>query len=646
MYSDVVPFKTKKFPDEGIWRVHAFGEVRRNPNISSEALIDLFIVPLIDENCLEKDLNSSKSYDYSRLQFVQIGIGQIPSICVGSLLRDRKRMCGLPTYSIAKVTFNASNDFQGIVCAGDNYSNREGNLNPIRIFPPSYYEIPDGLRGMPCITYSVEREAIENGEVVMKPDLIVIPCWVVFQYYFATSNHLTNSLINGDLERGSNLIFNPAPPLTYHNDEDGFFYLRLRQRMFNKDASTIARIAADKRITQAAANIYNSMVANFNNGKGAFPEIHLPFYGDTTMELHGKNINTGREWFFFVYYIESCSGEYSYEKLKFDRDNDGTKSLIENPIAQETWNIPKIPKSKLGEKEDGQNITNDEPPSLTIIETNITLPFRNFLSQPTDVRKIIKENSDYRSAQAEIIRLSNGTEKDLSTGSGESGGESGELNIQTDPERKERKPRESAPPDFDSMLDVLETIRRDNLSDFDYRLLSVIEDNEYETTGFSVFPNYFGGKRIAWSFIPGSPIRRRQVLVAEIIYKENYFYLFEIERRVNDSGEPKENFNTFVFHENLVRIEKSNFEKILLHLANNNGIYTKEWEFSAVTREKFKHVWKIEDFSKTLLKFFGNEVAKKKPVIDKPKIDLFRETDLPDDSDVEQSDFRPIKLAI
>ena len=619
MYNNVVPFKTKKFPNEGIWRVHAFGEVRRNPNIFSEALVDLFIVPLIDENCPEKELNKSRSYDYSRLQSVQIGIGQITGICVGSLLRDQKRTYRLPEYETATVSFNSTNDFAGIIRAGDDYSDKWHHSHPTKIFPTNHYEISDGLWGMPCITYRVEKEFTENGRIVTKPDLIIIPCWVVFQYYFATSSRLASSLINGDLEKGSNLIFNPASPLTYHNYEDGYFYLRLRQTMIDKDVRTIARIAADERIIQDVANIYNSMVANFNNGKGAFPEAYLPFFGETRMKLHGKNIKNEQEWFFFVYSIESCSGEYYYKKLKFDRDNDGTKPLIENPIAEETWNIPKMPKSKPGEKEGERNITDDEPPSLTIIETEVVLPPRKFLSQPTDVRKIIKKNSDYRSAQAEIVRLNSGTERDLSTGSGESGGESGELNIQTDPERKERKPRESDPPNFNSMLEVLETIRRENLSDFDYGLLPVIENDEYETSGFSVFPSRSDGKRIAWSFVPGNPIRRRQVLVAEIIFKEKYFYLFEIERRIDDLGKPKESFNTFVFHKNLVRTEKSNFEKILLHLANVKGVCKDEWEFSTVTREKFKHTWKIEDFSLTLLNFFVSEIVKEKKVRDSPK---------------------------
>jgi hypothetical protein len=315
--------------------------------------------------------------------------------------------------------------------------------------------------------------------------------------------------------------------------------------------------------------------------------------------------------------------------------DDGRENPTDNSKRKKAWNNVKKHISKARDKEDGQTITSDEPPCLNIIETEVVLPPRNFLSQPTDVRKLPKRVSNYRSAQVELLCRMNGTKKDLSTAAGESGGGTARLGIKTDADPKPRKPRESAPPNFDSMGKVLETLRRDNHPDFSYQLITVLEDEEYEKNGFSVFPAYRGRKRIAWSFIPGNPTRLRQILVAEIVLRDKYFYLLEIERRVSNSKKVKEYFNTFVLQENLSWIEKLHFEKVLLYLANNRGVYTREWEFSTITRKKFKHGWTIEDFPKSLIKYFNEEIAKEKPDIDSSE--EIRVEDLANEREIERN---------
>lgn len=636
MNNDVVPFQAKSFPQQGIWRVHAYGEVRRNPRISSEPTVDLFIVPLKYDPDKHTDWNSSKSYDYKRLQSVQIGVGQISGICVGSLLRDQKKMYRLPDYTRKRFSFNAEQDFRKIIRAGVQF-NKEGKSH--RVIPDSYYKIPDELRNMPCLVFNTAEIKDEKGKTsdtedanTDKTEKIVIPCWATFQYYYATSSRLSASLLNGELEVGANQIYNPDDSLTYLNPQDGYFYVRLRRRMFDKDARTIARIASDERVTRIAENICNSMVVGYNGGTGAFPEVRLPFFGDTKMEVSGKYVKYEDGWFFLVYNIRSCTGEFYYDKLKFDRDNDNRTDELDDPNRKSAWSgKEKKHLSKPKPKEDGQKITDDEPPSLHIIETEIVLPPRNFLAQPRVSRKLPKKLCQYRSEKAEAIIRSNGTKKDFSTGENESGGKSARLDIKTDPETdmKTRKLREAATPDFDSMIEVLELIQERKSPDFDYDLIPVIEDDEYEETGFSIFPDYQGGTRVAWSFIPGNPPRRRQVMIAELVYKNAHFYLFEIERRVNALGEPSENFYTTVVHNNLDVIEEIELERILSFMTKNKGVCSSDWEFETSIREKFRHDWTIESFAETLIEYFEDELFLKK----NPKI-----------SQADQPDFRAAQL--
>ncbi|HLM01224.1 MAG TPA: hypothetical protein VK400_09200, partial [Pyrinomonadaceae bacterium] len=73
---NTIPFRTKEFPKIGLWRVHAFGEISLNPKIYNEPLIDVFIVPYNYSEIEPANLNKSDSYNWSRLQSIQIGFGQ------------------------------------------------------------------------------------------------------------------------------------------------------------------------------------------------------------------------------------------------------------------------------------------------------------------------------------------------------------------------------------------------------------------------------------------------------------------------------------------------------------------------------------------------------------------------------------------
>ena len=84
--------KIQEFPaDERYWRVDAFGAIIRNHNIPSEPFIQIVISPFVDNNLSSKEpkeLASSNAVNDDDRKSIQIGVGQLPFISIGSVWKN------------------------------------------------------------------------------------------------------------------------------------------------------------------------------------------------------------------------------------------------------------------------------------------------------------------------------------------------------------------------------------------------------------------------------------------------------------------------------------------------------------------------------------------------------------------------------
>ena len=84
--------KIREFPaDDRYWRVDSFGAILRNPNIPSEPFIQIVISPFVDNNLHTKepkDLISINATNDDERQSIEIGVGQLPFISIGSIWKN------------------------------------------------------------------------------------------------------------------------------------------------------------------------------------------------------------------------------------------------------------------------------------------------------------------------------------------------------------------------------------------------------------------------------------------------------------------------------------------------------------------------------------------------------------------------------
>lgn len=77
--------------DNRYWRVDAFGAIIRNHNVPSEPFIQIVISPFLDTELTSKEpksLAAVNATDYGQQQSIEIGVGQLPFISIGSVWKN------------------------------------------------------------------------------------------------------------------------------------------------------------------------------------------------------------------------------------------------------------------------------------------------------------------------------------------------------------------------------------------------------------------------------------------------------------------------------------------------------------------------------------------------------------------------------
>lgn len=608
---NVIPFRTKEFPqDNNLWRIVAHGQLALNSNVPSEPTIEIVLAPYLPSEIRNDLAKANSSYDFERATSIHIGVGQSTNLPVGSFLADKKRLVELPSYTRKTFIVDADANFSRYIRADAAYKIKTGKRT--RYIPKNYYHVPDRAAGAQHVIYrnpiNPDDELPANPQVhkkVRKFDALIIPCFEIVRFYFGTSSVLINQILTGAIGIGSNKIFDPAPNLTYV-DEEKTGFLRLRQNSLDDDCLAIARFALDQQIGQEIQNISDSAVCGHNAGTGAFPVARLPFRGKTALSVSGKAVKSGKFWFFLVHSIESCTGAYPFERLRFDRDNDGNRAKKNDPNRLPAWLGTN--KKKSDERTNPENetqLTSEEEPLLTDIETEIVLPPRGFDAAPSDVKKIPKKECKYRSALQKKNHADASDSDDLGTADGKwRESHTGRVVIKHKYGNAARKTRESAPVSLKVFLQALDKLCELYPTEADYYLVSFGQNLSDDEIGTAYFPAYINKRKIAWSYIPGDPPRRRQVIIAQVIFRGQSFYLFEAERRPAVNKEAEEHITTLIVHQPDGVVEMPILKRILLQGALNNGVWIKDWQLN-IQRDKFAHGWTVEQFVKRLIKYFN-----------------------------------------
>jgi hypothetical protein len=458
-----------------------------------------------------------------------------------------------------------------------------------RYIPPSYYPLPDEMRATMCF---VIGRAVDDPSEVSR---IIIPCGELLRFYFGTSTTLLKEIVMGGLDIGSNTIYNPE--LTGWGP-DGTAQVQLRKRIDDDDAPVAARIGLSCYAQQVVRHIHASIERNSANGIGYIPEVLPPFVGQTTMRLHGKLVKSGPNWHLLVFWIESCSAPFPFERLRWARDNDGRKAAPHDPDLPEAW--PKETRSVKHPPASGAEapeIRSDDEPSLDRERTEIKLTsprFTDLLGK--DIQKEEKLEQYYRAARPPRF----GTRGEIE-GFGTADGQyrdtpldrleiSHDLQGNEPPAHRPRAPRTRLPRFLSSFLEALE-ILKNTPGVTCCRVIPVPPDELTRLNkDISFFPQRIGKRVLKWSYIE-YPEKRRQVVVAEVCFHDYWFYFLESERRPDVEGSRRERYVTLVVHQPLgLRFRGHELlERILLRCAQNDGVWLRKWPWTNLLHERFTH---------------------------------------------------------
>ncbi len=585
-----------RFPKDGrIWRLAWFGNLQFNPSVPTEPTIEVFLLPLTTSNETPVQLNYTSAYDTSAGILVEVGIGYLPSLRVGSFWRNGvpyRLPKGAPKYNEATLTISAATPETVSCVESSGYAQRKNGRD--YYIPRSYYPLQvqgkfsatSGISLSKCLRFTCEVEFTESDGITNKErQIIIVPCIEILRFYYASSTALAREIVGGgtgsSMHDPHNTLYNTAPNLTYINMETGEAFIQLRRRMRDADASAIARLRFSDYAFARARDIYGSILKNrSNDARATIIEAYPPFDTSTKWTTRGKRFKFGeypskgepdtREWHYLVYEILTCSAPFPFMKLWFDRDNDG-RSKINPETPEEYFAKPEAYKNTARNVDqtpfDGSQagITNDNEPSLDypayeIINDAVRFPdLKN-----KEVKKLPQNRTTHRAASS-MVHPDNTDEPDSY-----STGEPGYADVTTAPftvtlsalsgmtndEVEEAKPDEAhdqethksnakerefrnrqtpIPASFDMFLKVLDELK--HLADIQWSLIPVVPgDADAPSHEMSVFPlrPYENNphKFSNWSFIDAKFMKlRRQVAIAELRYNLQYYYLVEAEHR-------------------------------------------------------------------------------------------------------------------
>jgi hypothetical protein len=562
------------------------------------------------------NINHKGSYNLKDTRVVEIGIGQLPPLSIGSFVQHKK-VVETPNYTTREYDLNIGRSTTSLVRMDGTYCERG---QPLHYIPPAYYPLPEEMHSTMCCV--VERAVTDESEV----SRVIFPCGELLRFYFGTSTSLLKEIVKGGLDIGSNTIYNPR--LTGLG-MDGTAYVKLRKGVDDTDAPVAARIALSSYAQGVVRHIHASIQRNSANGIGYIPEVLPPFFGQTRMRLHGKLMKSGSNWHLLVFWIESCSAPFPFERLRWRRDNDGGKKGPNDLDLPEAWakNVKSVRDTSGGGEEEPE-VSSDDEPSLDRERTDVNLASSRFLDLlGKDIRKDDKLEQHYRAARPPKF-VPQGKVEGFGTADGQYHDTPlDRLEISYDllghdpSTRGPRAPQTRLPAQLNTFLEALEQLRQTS----DVTCCNVLpvppDELAKQNKNISFFPQRLRDRVLKWSFIE-YPHQRRQVIVAEVCYRGSWFYLFESERRPELPGKKKERFVTLIVHRPQEGVGLSNHQMlrpILLHCAENNGVWLHDWPWPDLLHRGFHHK------SGTVARFAGRFIEYMQKIVPKTGEDSVQE---------------------
>lgn len=541
--------RIKEFPaDDRYWRVDAFGAILRNPNVPSEPFIQIVISPFVDADLYTKepkDLISVNATNDDERKSIEIGVGQLPFVSIGSVWKNGY---------IQAFKAGAEETLYNVNIVDENIKiiNANHKIDGKYLVPPNFYKF--GKEGL----YS-KLIAIKNSKD--DPFGILIPVIEVIRFYYALSTHLSHAVFSGAFKHNLNSLINPKN--SGNIKEESRCILHLRKHISDEEGWVIGRILNSKEAFLGANQPFDDILQNSINNKWIHVTSTFPFLGSTNLTARTKRIRSITEdgWKTLILGLEHCTAPFPLENATFPRDNDNNREADPNkklpPEAKKTaWPVPKDKESDGSKDLQNKREANKERSTETI-----TLPTNRFAAIQSD-----KDSDSLNTGQ--------GHDKDSNTGKG---------NI-----IHQRVHAKSLPASFNAFKKVIELLNK-----IDGILAYVRPLNDL----IKYIPLTKSPRYRQWAYLNSKTYCRRQVITANISHQGRHYILLEFECSAGES-----------FNVALVSVTSGNqitdtgLNRLLAKLAIEKGVWTKVVHlFSDISVITMKHTWSTEEqFAKTI----------------------------------------------
>jgi len=609
------------------WRMHWFQELALNQQ-TRQPLIEATFVPLVpndwDIGANPRALLKNDSYDFSQARTIRLGVGILPMLHIGVLLRPEKLPIR-PTYQRRIFDLSIREDTTKVLPVVSGHWSAERRRRVYDV-PFSQYQLNGTNSFVRCLHIGVPPG---RSDRISK---VIIPATELIRFYYANSSELIQQVVTDGLAGSPNRVFDLDSKILPGTDQVPFVFLSAN--VTREDAPIIALFAFSRHAFRRAKQIYLSAQTNgtrrtntkTGRPQGFLPEVHLPYKDcQTRLIVHGKEIRSGDERYFLVYWIASDSVAFPFEYFEFALD--GSSQVTPSDGVGTSGS----------DSDDGGRIVTVQNCRTKVIRSD-TDPGRNrkrverlgWESKFPDLRKKKwKERPDRLRPAAPLPTFiqGEGKAKPFTTGvkvdrsstvtrlsvrcspqSGQSHPSEVEPASESDQLAAEREALRARHELFGKLVEMLNAVFPGKMRcDF----LQIPESGSEKRFGqlYTLFPTESGNERLKWSFVSykGGQRTRRVEIARGVCHEEQYFYLFEIES-VQRRSRKGRTYTLLLAHShgaNDMNVEK--LRELLRCCAANKGSWFKPDEVAGVARHKFKHP---SQFEKNSSRFEENFAAR------------------------------------
>ncbi|TDF42369.1 hypothetical protein EYS14_05985 [Alteromonadaceae bacterium M269] len=561
-----------EFPKDGrFWIVDWLGAVEKNPTIESEPTFEVTISPFHNNSDIHLPPNKIVSKDvisYDEQQSIQVGVGQLPLVNIGSIWLDGERQLQEAGSEKAYYDIEISEETTQTIFASH-------RIKESALIPYNFYRYGSGNKNAQLMAIKYENDPLG----------ILIPMMELARFYYTVSTDLAQTIFSGALQHNISSVVNTER--TGLITDEKRCVIGLRQHYSNEDGWVLGRIFYDKNAWKGATLPHDDMMKHAINKEPTHIRSCFPFAGATNLRVRAKPIKCYADdsWRSLVLSIEQCTAPFPFEYLTADRDNNAKKADPDSDIPDNqkkpAFPKPPPPKPKNGDKP----FQSKQAPSKHNQAETLSLPSQRFAAlMGKEVDMPEKEQCNYISKRFNDDKAKK-TNK-LGTGkgtSGESNTGKGSVNVK-------HVRREALPASFDVFKNaIIELNRKDGIQ-------ALIRNLDTRNT---IIPLTGPSHKRQWSYLNSDELSRRQIIAADIKTNNQIFTLVEVQ------GRPNQTLKVAL----LSKVDKSKINEnelhiLLLKLAYLKGVWDNmnNTSIEDLQISTMKHTWPTaQDFSNSIL---------------------------------------------